>query len=408
MLRALRHPDFRLLWSGQFARGTGQWIQLTAVPLLILNLNGSALDLGMIAAAQFGPVLLIGPVSGVVADRSSKRIALMRIQTLLALQSIALLALAVTGTARIEYVVMLSAVFGLANAAEQPTRLSFVVDLVPPEEIANAVALQQTAFNATRMIGPALTGISIATAGFAATFALSAALALVTIALLRAIETSGAQAGTGGTGFARSLADGALAARDIAVRNTLLIVFGLCAFGLTVQTLMPLVAVQLLEMDPAGYGGLLASMGSGAVLGALLMTRLPPARIRETMAGALGCFSIGVASLTISGPDAAIVLAAAIGFVAITTSSSSIVNIQSHVTASAQGRVMGIYVAVYSGGIAVGSIALGILAEFVSVRASLLMCSVGLAITMFWCLWQVPTTRNITHTLPEYSVSETD
>ncbi|MGH2604775.1 MAG: MFS transporter, partial [Dehalococcoidia bacterium] len=139
-MRALRHADFRLIWLGQIARGTSQWMQVTTVPLYVLRAGGGAFELGIVAALQFLPVMVLAPLGGAAADRVPKRVVLIVAQVVLAAQALVLALTTLTATDTLLPVFVLSFVFGVANAIEMPFRQTFVAELLPASDLLNGIA----------------------------------------------------------------------------------------------------------------------------------------------------------------------------------------------------------------------------------------------------------------------------
>src|SRR5438270_5820105 len=163
---SLRVRNFRLFFSGQLISQVGNWLTLVAQALLVLQLTHNGVALGGLAAAQFGPVLLIGPWAGLIADRSDKRRLLLIVQVIAMAQSFALGALAFSGHAPVLAIYAVALVGGVTVAFDNPARRSFVVEMVPQEDVNNAVSLNSALMTSSRIIGPALAGLLITTVGF--------------------------------------------------------------------------------------------------------------------------------------------------------------------------------------------------------------------------------------------------
>jgi len=183
--RALSHRNFRLFWSGQFVSLIGTWMQSVGQGWLMHRLTGSAWMLGVLGFSQFLPVMGLSLWAGVVADRTDKRKLILVTQTLALVQAAALATVVATGVVRPWMLLGLAFVFGSISAFDLPARQSFLVELVEgKEDLPNAIALNSAAFNAARVLGPALAGILVAAVGEAACFAINAASYLVVIAML--------------------------------------------------------------------------------------------------------------------------------------------------------------------------------------------------------------------------------
>src|SRR6187551_2936116 len=153
---AMRHPNYRRYWFGQIGSLVGTWMQSVALPWLVLQLGGSPLELGLVMAFLFGPSIVIAPLGGVLADRVDKRRTLLVVNAVAMVQAAALFALTVSG------------------CIEMPVRQAFVAELVPRQDLVNAIALSSTSFNLSRVIGPAIAGVTIAVFGVASCFGLNA------------------------------------------------------------------------------------------------------------------------------------------------------------------------------------------------------------------------------------------
>src|SRR5256714_8844821 len=164
--RSLRVRNFRLFFTGQLISQVGNWLTLVAQTLLVLKLTDNGVALGGLAAAQFGPVLVLGPWAGLVADRSDKRKLLMIVQTIAMAQSFVLAALAFSGHPPVLAIYAVALVGGLTVAFDNPARRAFVVEMVPEGDIQNAVSLNSALMTLSRVVGPALAGLLVATAGF--------------------------------------------------------------------------------------------------------------------------------------------------------------------------------------------------------------------------------------------------
>jgi len=173
-LRALRHRSFRVFYTGQGLSLLGTWLQTVATSWLVYRLTGSAFMLGLVAGAQQLPMLFVAPVAGVWADRLDRRKLLIVIQTLCAVQALALAALTFAGLVTVWHVVGFALLLGLLNAFETPTRQAFLLEMIgTKEDLPNAIALQSMLFNGARFVGPTIAGLVLAAAGEAVCFLLN-------------------------------------------------------------------------------------------------------------------------------------------------------------------------------------------------------------------------------------------
>jgi MFS family permease len=252
-------------------------MQSVAMPWLALQLTHSGLLVGLVLAAQFLPILLGGPLGGVVADRYRKRSVLVATQALFMLPSFALFSVSATGHAQYWMVIVAAFVTGTINLFDVPARQSFVIEMVGREDLMNAIALNSSVFNASAVIGPAVAGLVIAAAGIPICFlanSLSYVAAIVALLLMRDLPSTiphGQQ-----LPFLERIAEGASYARHEPVVGMLL--FAVAVFSLFAMnrlTLIPLFADQVLRVGAQGFGLLLGSMGLGSLFGALTLAFFP-------------------------------------------------------------------------------------------------------------------------------------
>ena len=182
---SLEVPNYRRYFAGQIISLSGNWMQLVAEIWLVLQLTGSGVAVGLTTASQFAPILLFGAYGGLLADRFDKRKLLMITQCAMAIPALALLALSVSGTVEVWMVIALAFVRGSVNALDNPARQSFVVEMVGANRVVNAVSLNSVIVHCARMIGPALAGILIASAGVEPCFLLNALSFVAMIAALK-------------------------------------------------------------------------------------------------------------------------------------------------------------------------------------------------------------------------------
>src|SRR5437899_9506098 len=200
-LGALRHRDFRLFWIGQLVSQIGTWMQSVAQAWLVLELTRSPLQLGIVSALQFTPVLLLSPIGGALSDRFAKRRVLLVSQTAMKLQALVLAVLVWSGYIQYWHVAVLAAIYGLGRAIDIPARQAYVTDLVGRADLANAVALNSVVMNGARIVGPAVAGLLIAAFGVALAFLLNSVSFVAVLAALAAVRTEGRPDGAGRIGI---------------------------------------------------------------------------------------------------------------------------------------------------------------------------------------------------------------
>ena len=367
VLGALRHRNYRLFLTGQVISTVGTWMQSVAMPWLALQLTHSGLLVGLVLAAQFTPVLLGGPLGGVVADRFRKRNVLLVTQSLFMVPSFALFAVSGTGHAQYWMVIVAAFVTGTINLFDVPSRQAFVIEMVGRQDLMNAIALNSSVFNGSAVIGPAVAGLVIAAVGVPICFlanSVSYLAAIAALLLMRNLPDVVPQRGE--LPFLTRLAEGASYARHEKVVGMLLVavaVFSL--FAMNRLTLIPLFADQVLHVGAHGFGFLLGSMGLGALVGALTLAFIP--KLGADPRRQLWMAMIWVAALLEFSISRVFVLSMAALFVAgycqISFVAAANNRIQTITPDHLRGRVMSLYGQALIGVSPLGSIQAGVLAN---------------------------------------------
>jgi MFS family permease len=276
-LGAMRHRNFRLFFTGQVISTVGTWMQSVALPWLALELTHSGLLVGLVLAAQFTPVLLGGQFGGVVADRFRKRNVLLVTQALFTIPSFTLFVLSATGHAQYWMVIVAAVAAGSINTFDVPSRQAFIVEMVGKQDLMNAIALNSSVFNGAAVIGPSIAGVIIGAVGVPICFLSNSVSYLASItALLLMRDLPAVVRESHEQPMLKRIAEGASYARHQPVVGMLLVavaVFSL--FAMNRLTLIPLFADQVLHVGARGFGFLMASMGLGALAGALTLAFLP-------------------------------------------------------------------------------------------------------------------------------------
>ena len=352
-LAALRHRNYRLYWTGQCISVTGTWMQSVAQSWLVLELTDSAFLLGLVGVAQFAPILLFSLIGGVIADRVPRQRLIILTQSLMMVLALTLGILVVTETVRYEHVVCLAFLMGSLNAIDMPARQSFIIELVGKDDLMNGIALHASLFNAARVVGPALAGLLIARFGLAVCFLINAASYVpVVVQLLRIRLPGRAPRLSTGTPLRREIAGGLRYIRetpDILLPILLLGVVSILAINFNV--LVPVFARTTLQGGAQGYGFLLAALGSGALLGSLVLAWVSHAGPRRILlfAGAAGLCLAQVFLAPFKSFVAALVLLAAAGCSMMIFAGTVNTSIQLAADDRFRGRVMSVYTLVFIG-----------------------------------------------------------
>jgi MFS family permease len=376
-LAALRHRDFRLFWSGQLVSLIGTWMQSVGQAWLVLELTGSPLQLGLVTALQFTPILLLSPVGGALSDRFPKRRIILLTQAAMMAQAFVLAGLVWSGQVRYWHVAVLAAIYGVGRAIDIPARQSYITDLVGRPDLPNAVALNSLVFNGARIVGPAAAGLLIARFGVAPAFFLNGLSFVAVLGALLATRTPGDPDPAGRLGI-REGVWGALAyaARTPSTAFTLSLLVVVSVLVLNFNVVVPLVAKDVLHEGAHGFGLLMSSLGAGAVMAGIALTLLRRGRPPLwSLAASAAILSAGTASLALVGHfGAAAVLLVALGCFQIVFSTGCNTTLQLETPDALRGRVMGLYALANAGMTPFGSLLMGALAERLGVRAA---CALG-------------------------------
>lgn len=396
-MRALRHRNFRLFWSGQLVSLIGTWMQGVAQGWLVLELTNDPLALGLVAAAQFTPVIVFGLFAGVLADAVSKRAALIVTQVAAMVLALVLGLLVLFGLVEVWHVFVLAVLLGLVNAVDMPVRQAFSVEMVGREDIANAVALNSAVFNGTRIIGPAIAGLLIATVGLAVCFLLNAVSYVAVIAgllLMRRSELapvppSGLQRNV--RSVVDQLTEGLRYVRDEPTIRLCLAVLGIVAtVALNFQVLLPLLARDVLGGGADTFGFLMAASGIGSLTSSLQIAfgLRPTLRLLLVGAGAVGVAVIGLAisrSLVVS---LGLMLLSGWGLIAMAATTNTIIQLST--PDALRGRVMSVYTTAFAGSVPIGGLFAGSVAAAAGAPAALAVGGVLTLLTVGVAAFLVP------------------
>jgi MFS family permease len=357
VFRSLRVRNYRLYASGQLVSLTGTWMQRVAQDWLVLTLTGSGTALGVVTALQFAPGLLLGPWGGLIADRSDKRRLLVVTQSAIGLLALVLGALTVTGLVAYWQVLLLAGLLGLATAVDTPTRQSFVVEMVGPADLPNAVGINSTIFNAARIAGPAAAGGLIAAVGTGWAFmvnGVSSAAVVAGLIVMRPSELAPAPTVERVPGQLREGLRYVVRHRELAL--AMLLTFMVGTFGLNFQLSTALLARNEFHRSAASFGLLSMALATGAFAGALLAAR----RVRRPtlgelvlVAAAFGVAEIAAGTMPTFAATAAMLVPTGLAMLTFTTAANMFV--QLGVEDTMRGRVMALYLMCFLGGTPLGA-----------------------------------------------------
>jgi MFS family permease len=396
LVRALRHRNYRLFFGGQSVSLVGTWITRVATSWLVYRLTGSELLLGVVGFCGQIPTLLLTPFAGVIVDRGDRRKILLWTQVLSLLQSVALAALTLTNRITVSQVLILQVAQGLINAFDTPARQALVVEMVEDRaDVPNAIALNSSMVNGSRIIGPSIGGVIIAAVGEGWCFALDAVsyVAVVISVTLMKFKPRPARVSVPVLHDLRS--GWRYVADSVPIRAALLLVAIVSIAGMPYTVLMPAIAAQELHGGPNTLGLLMGASGVGALVGGLYLAgrRTVVGLGRVMLYGTLAFGSSLIAfSMSASIAAAAVLLAVAGGgFIVVLASTNTI--LQTIVDEGFRGRVMSFYTMAFFGTAPFGSLLAGVAADRfgapVTVRIGGIVCLLSGA----WFAYMLPTLR---------------
>ncbi len=384
---ALRVYNFRLFWFGQLISLTGTWMQTIGQAWLVTSISRSPLALGTVTMLQFLPILLFALFAGVIADRVPKRRFLVFTQSAAALQALVLGLLVATHVVQLWHVYILALLLGLTNAFDNPTRQAFVPEMVGRPLLANAVALNSTLFNAARILGPAIGGVTIATVGLRGTFFLNAASFVPVIAALLMMKLAALYPAPPPRDqrMTEQLREGlSYAFRTPPVLLIVILMAFIGTFGYNFTVVLPLLARFVVHVGAVGFGLMASAMGFGSVAAALTLAYTRRASERQLMLGA----SFFSALLILVGLSAwyapTLGLLVLLGYASIIFTATANTRLQLVVPDRLRGRVMSIYILLFAGSTPIGSMLLGSAANIVGVQTAVVafgtLCVLGVVI----------------------------
>jgi len=389
-LAAFSHRNFRLFWTGQLVSLAGTWMQQVGQAWLVLQLTDDPLALGLVAAAQFGPVLLFGLFAGLAADALPKRTILLATQVAAMVLAALLGLLVAADQVQVWHVYLLALALGVVNAFDMPVRQAFVVEMVGREDIGNAVALNSAVFNGTRIIGPAIAGLLIAAVGLAPLFFINAASYLAVIAGLLMMRVADLVAPSERAVMQRNaravlaqLGEGLRYVRGNAPILLSISVLGVVAtVALNFQVLIPVLARDVLGGQADVFGFLMAASGVGSLLSSLSIAfgQRPTLRLLLVGASAVGVAMIGLGISRFVPLSLVLMFVTGWGVIAMAATTNTI--IQLTVPDVLRGRVMSVYTTVFAGSVPLGGIFAGGVAAAAGVPAALALGGVLALVTV--------------------------
>ena len=369
---SLRTRNYRLYFIGQVVSVSGSWMQRVAQAWLVVHLSGGGIALGLVAALQFLPMLLVGAWGGLVADRVDKRRLLMITQPLMGGLALVLGMLTLTGAVRLWMVYVLALLLGAVTAIDNPGRQSFVMEMVGRKQVANAVSLNSAVFTSARVVGPAVAGVLIILVGTGWCFLINAASFVAVLLALAAMDPSQLQRSEGPPRARGQLVEGlrfVWSRPDLRVPMAVLALVGALALNFSVT--LPLLAHDTFRGDAGTLGILFSSLGAGSLAGALFTASRREPSVRLMQGGLLlfGVFMLAAAAAPTLLLEIASLILMGMAALAFQTTTNALVQLRSE--PALRGRVMAIYMVVFVGTTPFGAPVVGWVVEHFGARAGM-------------------------------------
>ncbi len=375
---SLRVRNYRRFFVGQAISLVGTWMQTLAQAWLVLQLTGSATMLGVVAAVQTLPMLLLAPYGGLIADRADKRRVLIATQSAMAVLALVLGLLTLTGTVRIWMVLATAAALGLTTSVDNPTRQAFVPEMVGTTGVGNAVSLNSVLVNAARAVGPAVAGLLIVTVGVADCFLLNAVSFVAVIVALAGMDASALTRAKRASAGPGRLVEGLRYVRRTPELLTPLLMMALVGtLSYEFQVVLPVLAKQTFGGNADAFGFLTASLGAGAVVGGLVVAGrgprgLPAVVVASAAFGATMLLAALAPTLLVELAALLLVGAASISFMAQGNTA-----LQLAATDSMRGRVMALWTVAFLGSTPIGGPIVGYVSQHAGPRWGLALGGVA-------------------------------
>ncbi len=397
VIRALRHRNFRLFYSGQSISLIGTWMQRVTQGWLVYQLTHSAFLLGVVGFAGQIPTLLLAPVAGVIADRWDKHRLLLLTQILAMIQAVIFTVLVWTDTIQIWHVILLSTLLGIINAFDMPIRQSFMIEMIDDKkDLSNAIALNSSMVNGGRMIGPAIAGLFIAAFGMGVCFLINALSYIAVIASLLMMKISKAAKRKEHKQIWHELKTGfSYAAHFAPIRNILLLLALVSMMGMPYATLLPAFAQDVLQSGPSTLGFLMGATGMGALGGAVFLASRKSVRgLGKVVPISSALFGCALVIFSFSSVFwLSLILMLIIGFGQMLEMAVSNTLVQTLVDDDKRGRIMSLYSMALMGMTPVGSLIAGSLASRIGPQWTVCIGGIACIIGAIWFARKLPALR---------------
>lgn len=395
---ALQYRNYRLWFIGQLVSLFGTWMQTTAQGFLVFQLTNSPAYLGLVGFAAGAPSLIFMLYGGVVADRVPRRTLLVITQSAMMVMAFIQAGLTFTGLVQPWHIIALAFGVGVANAFDAPARQSFVLEMVDREHMTNAIALNSTMFQMATVTGPAVAGLTYAVIGPAWCFTINGISYIAVIAALLMMKINVTTVKARAKSTLEDLKEGVGYVTQHAVIRTLILIAGVVSlFGLAFVTLMPAWAVNILGGDAATNGLMQSARGAGALAGALMIASLGNFRYRGKLL-TIGSLAFPVLLLVfafVRSTWLSLLILVGVGWAFMVLFNLLNTILQTLVTDELRGRVMSIYTLTFFGGMPIGALWAGALAEQVGEPQTVILGALISLVFAGVVLWKIPQVRNL-------------
>lgn len=374
-----RHDNYRKYFGGQLISVVGTWMAQIAQAWLVLTLTDSAMLLGLVPVFQFGPSVVFGLWGGLIADRFPKRQIMIATQIASSILQFVLAILILTGHVSLWHVFTVAALLGVVQAFDTPARQAFASELVPREQLVQAVSLNSAVFNSGRLVGPALGGLLLALVGSGWCFAINGVTYFAVIFQLMRMDESKLFSALGRRTGGNTREGLAFIRSSRTILLIILMMGSITTFAMSFSVWMPLLARDVLGRGAGGFGVLMSALGLGAMLGGLTLAfagnRRPSAKMIPLTAGLLGAIGvlIAVAGLLSAPLFVFLLILPLAGFTQTFTASLSNSSVQMLAPDELRGRVISVYFMVFNTGIPIGALIAGATSEWLGMPASILI-----------------------------------
>ncbi len=405
IIRALKYRNYKLFFGGQVISLTGTWMQQVAMGWMVYRLTASPFLLGLVGFASQIPAFIVSPLAGVYMDRWGRHKVIVIAQILFMVQALILTALVFTNLINIYLIIALELLLGFINGFDSTARQAFIVELVEKrEDLVNAIALNSSSFNATRLIGPAVAGILISTAGEGVCFLLNGISYIAVIWALLSMKLKKPDLSSSAKKISAELKEGFSYSFGFPPIRVLLTLFGVMTLiGMPYAVLMPVFAKDILHGDARTLGILMGSVGIGALVGAYkLASRESALGLGKLMVKTSAAFGAAVIIFSLS-TNLILSLAAmgAAGFSMMMTMASNNTILQTIVEEDKRSRLMSIYTMIFMGMAPLGSLIAGSIASKIGAPNTLIICGIISIASSYVFSRKLPAIRKLVH--PIYS-----